>query len=96
MLLAPIIPTVIPKGQRRSCIGVLPNTRSGFQLDTGSASYLLFLCSIAIGSIDTVVQATRIAEILALRVPPPQGRGRGTAVGTLATQVADLVRGRGA
>ena len=73
-----------------------PNTHSRFQLDTGPAAYLLLLRYIAMGSIDTVVQATCIAEILALTGPPPQRRGCGTAVGTLATQIADLVRGRGA
>ena len=58
------------------------------------SSHLFLLCSIAVGAIDTVVQSTCVAEVLALRVSSPEGRGCGTAVGTLATQIANLVRSR--
>ena len=59
------------------------------------SSHLFLLCSITVGAIDTVVQSTCVAEVLALRVSSPKGRGCGTTVGTLATQIANLVRSRG-
>ena len=47
------------------------------------------MAAISVGSIDTVVEPTGVAEVLALRVPAPERGGGRTAVGALSTCVAD-------